>query len=59
MLKKKGEIDDLIFREPIIKDILEQGKELKMAKGILETSQEAGTAVICVGSGKYSFTVSH
>ncbi|MHC4215378.1 MAG: family 78 glycoside hydrolase catalytic domain [Planctomycetota bacterium] len=39
-----------------IKDILEQGTELTNAKGIMEVSQQADTAVISIGSGRYSFT---
>ena len=41
-----------------INDILEQGMELRIAPGILETSQEADTAVISIGSGRYSFKFS-
>jgi alpha-L-rhamnosidase len=40
-----------------IKNILEQGKKLKETHGILNTTQEIDTAVINLGSGRYSFSV--
>ena len=38
-----------------VADVTEAGKQLDTVEGIMEKSQDGDTAVICVGSGRYSF----
>jgi len=40
-----------------VNDILEQGKELKNVNGVLKVTQDRKTAVIDLGSGRYSFMI--
>jgi alpha-L-rhamnosidase len=41
------------------KDLLEGGRQIEKAPGVLATSQDADAAVITVGSGRYSFQFSN